>query len=388
LTKKKSHEEEIERGLEELRRLGVAVDDFSPALVPSLRERLGKGRHVDLAVAFALGKIADATAVEALADLGKATSDKELHREIRRSLYKLAQKGLQPPAAESTERSFPRPLLDLAPAIEGYCSSVDGAGGRLLWIAKPESGRGVQLLQGMVSDRIGLVQVGGALVRRKELRQMAQEIKKNHDITMVSIPWEYADQILYEGFERAKASGRGELEQFLSLRAIFNPAKPKSLPHPIYGRLDAEQSHSGAWRELSRRLLDEPEFRTWILDEDLVKPYLAQVEEAQQSRLVLNQLQKEERFAAIVRDAVREIFFGASRAIFQRRLEDMAYYLLETRRQEQAKLALAIAVELGKEEPGPLDISFLTGWMQKSLAFYLGQTKQKAVEEPSLIVKP
>lgn len=388
MTKKKSHEEQIRRGLEELRRSGVAVDDVSPALISRLREQIGRGRETDLALVFLLGRIADPAAAEALTALEKAATDKEIQREIRRSLYKLAQKGIRPPASESPEKAAPRPIFVAAPEIEGYCSSVDGAGGRLIWIAKPQAGSGIQLLQGMVSDRQGLVQAGGALVRRKELRRMAQDIQKNHGITMISIPWEYADRILYEGFEKAKAAGRTDLEQFPSLRAIFNPAKPKSFPHPIYGRLDAGASHAGAWRELSRRLLDEPEFRPWILDEDWMKSYLEQAEQAQESRLVLNQLQKEERFASIVRDAVRELFFGENSQLFQRRIEDMALYLLETRREEQAKLALAVAAQLEKGEPGPLDISFLTGWMQKSLAFYLGQTKQKAAEETSLIVKP
>jgi len=389
LTKKKSHEEEIRRGVEELRRSGISVDDVSPAVVARLREQLGRGRETDLALVFLLGRVADNAAAEALTALEKgAAADKDLQREIRRSLYKLAQKGIRPPASESAGKAVPRPILTMAPEAEGYCSSVDGGGGRLIWIARPQAGSGLQLLQGMVSDRQGLVQVGGALIRRKELRRMAEDIRKNHGITMISVPWEYADRILYEGFDKAKAAGRTDLEQFPSLRAIFNPAKPKSLPHPVYGRLDAQATRAGAWRELSRRLLDEPEFRPWILDEDWMKGYLGQAEQAQESRLVLNQLQKEERFAAIIRDAVREIFFGQNRQLFQRRMEDMALYLLESRREEQAKLALAVAVQLEEGDPGPLDISFLTGWMQKSLAFYLGQTKQKAAEETSLIVKP
>ncbi|MBI2348351.1 MAG: hypothetical protein HYV05_06800, partial [Deltaproteobacteria bacterium] len=298
MTKKKSHEEEIRRGVEELRRSGISVDDVSPALVAGLREQLGRGRETDLALVFLLGRVADNAAAEMLSVLGKGAADKDLQREIRRSLYKLAQKGIRPPASESAGKAVPRAVLGMAPEVEGYCSSVDGAGGRLIWIARPQAGSGIQLLQGMVSDRQGLAQAGGALIRRKELRRMAEDIRKNHGITMISVPWEYADRILYEGFEKAKAAGRTDLEQFPSLRAIFNPAKPKSFSHPIYGRLDAEATHAGAWRELSRRLLDEPEFRPWILDGDWMKSYLEQAEQAQESRLVLNQLQKEELSAA------------------------------------------------------------------------------------------
>ena len=387
MTKKKSHEEEIRSGLEELRKLGVSTSDGPPALVSRLREQLGKGRNVELAVVFALGKITDATAVEVLADLERGVTDKEVQREIRRSLYKLAQKGLRVNRPQA-DRLSAKPVLSLTTETESYLSSVDGAGGRLVWLAKPQAGSGMQLLQGVVSDREGLMQAGGALVRRKELRRMAQDIKQDHGITMISVPWEYGDRILYEGFEKAKALGSGELEHFPSLRAIFNPGKPKSSFHPVYDRLNPEGLRAGAWRDLSRRLLDEPEFRLWVLDEDWVKPYLRQVEEAQESRLVLNPLQKEERVAGIVRDAAREIFSGERGQLLQRRMEDMALYLIETQREEPAKLALAVALQIKEGDLGALDISFLTGWVQKSFAFYLGQSKAQAAEETSLIVKP
>lgn len=388
MSKKDLQREAVQRGLERLRLSGIETADLSPAALGSLSNQLGKGRETDLAVIFLLGRIADSAVLELLTSLEKTATDKEVKKEVRRSLFKLAQKGISAPPSEHASESLQRPILRLTLEIESYLSSVDGAGGRLVWLARPQAGSGIQLLQGMVSDREGLLQFGGALIRRKELRRMTQDIRKNHDITMISIPWEYGDRILYEGFEKAKSLGRSGMEEFPSLRAVFNPAKPKPFAHPVYSRLNTEGIRAGAWRELSRRLLDEPEFRLWVLDEDWMKPYLQQVEEAQESRLVLNQLQKEERFSGIVRDAVREIFSGERGQLFQGRMEDMALYLLETQREEQAKLALAVALQLGEGDLGPLDISFLTGWMQKSLAFYLSQTKKKAAEEPSLIVKP
>lgn len=388
MSKKEHHQDALKKGLEKLRQSGIPTENLSPATVAQLKDQLGKGHDRALAAIFLLGRIADSAALEVLTSLERAATDKEIRKEVRRSLFKLAQKGFTAPRSEANEPTAVRPILKLGLEIEGYLSSVDGAGGRLVWLAKPQAGSGLQLLQGMVSDREGLAQAGGALIRRKELRRMAKEIKEHHGITMISIPWEYGDRILYEGFEAAKASGRADLEQFLSLRSIFNSAKPKASPHPIYQRLDPAESRSGSWRESSRRLLDEPEFSLWILDEDWVQPYLQQMEEAQESRLVLNELQKEERFSGIVRDAVREIFSGERSPLFQRRMEDMALYLLETKRGQQAQLSLAVGLQLAEGDVGLLDISFLTGWVQKSLAFYLGQAKEKDAEEPSLIVKP
>lgn len=257
-----------------------------------------------------------------------------------------------------------------------------------MWIAKPQPNHGVQLIQGMVNDREGLQRIGGANIRRKELRKMSQEIKQQHDISMISIPWEYADKVLYEGFERAKSLGRSGLENFHELRSILTTGKPKLDDHPAYSRLNSEEAREGAWRELSRRLLEEQELRFWILDSDWIQPFIGQLQEAQSSRLVLNPVQKEERLAGIVRDAVKALCAGEMGRVMQRRMEDMALYFIETGRPDLAKLALAVALQVKEEDPGPLDISFLTGLVQKSIAFYVSQQKTEREAEPSFIVKP
>src|SRR5262249_16136841 len=105
-------------------------------------------------------------------------------------------------------------------------------------------------------------------------------------------------------------------------------------------------------------------------------------------RLVLNPMQKEERMAAIVRDAVKTLCMGETGKIMQRRMEDMAFYFVEAGRAEIAKLALAVAQQIAEGDPGPLDISFLTGLVERSFAVYLWKEKRREGEDPSFIVKP
>jgi hypothetical protein len=70
-------------------------------------------------------------------------------------------------------------------------------------------------------------------------------------------------------------------------------------------------------------------------------------------------------------------------------MEDTALYFFETQRADLAKLSLAVAEQIGEGDPGPLDVSFLTGLMQKSFAFLVSQQKARAEEEQSsLIIKP
>lgn len=388
LAKQKSHEEEIRRGLAMLRESGVVLDAPAQDLVPRLIEEFGKGRDTDLAVIFSLGKIFDAAALDALVELDRRISDKEKKKEIKRALFKLSQKGFAAPEQETASKTAAL-LFGADREIEAYMSAVDGGGGRLIWIAKPQPSHGLQVIQAMLHDRDGLLRFGGMHMKRKELRKMADEIKQQHDIAMISVPWEFADQIIYEGYERAKERGQSGLENFHEVRAILSSGKPKEVTHPIYQKLDAAQMRDGAWREQSRRLLDEPELRYWILTDEWVQAFLPQLQEAQTSRLVLNPLQKEERFNAIVRDAVKTLCSGENGRAFKRRMEDMALYFLETRRADQAKLSLAVALQVSEGDPGPLDVSFLTGLVQKSFAFFMSQEKAKKEEEQeSLIIKP
>ncbi len=288
------------------------------------------------------------------------------------------------------------PLFERDYEIEAYMSAVDGGGGRLVWIAKPQPKRGLQVIQAMVHDREGLVRFGGVQMKRKELRAMADEIKQQHGVSMIAVPWEFADRIIYEGYERAKArgpSGQSDLSDFHAIRSVIGTGKPKAVTHPVYQKLGTEDFRDGSWREQSRRLLEEPELRYWVIVDEWVQDCLAALHEAQSSPLVLNPVQKEERLASVVRDAVKTLCAGENGQAFKRRMEDMALYFAETGRIDEAKLALAVAQQVGEGDPGPLDVSFLTGLMQKSFVFFMSQMKaqqeaQQKAEQSSLIIKP
>jgi hypothetical protein len=388
LAKNKSHDREIRKGLDRLREAGLAVDALTANLILELKSHFGKERDTDLAVAFALGKINEPAAVEALVEIEKQAADKEIQREIKRSFFKLGQRGLAI-VREDSGGNNRGPIFSRSPDVEAYMSAVDGGGGRLIWIAKPQANHGLQVLQGMLNDKEGLLRIGGMHMRRKELRKMAEDIKQQHDVSMISIPWEYADWMLYQAHEKARALGQSGLENFRELRSIIATTKPEEQSHPVYQKLDAAEVRDGPWREQSRRLLDEPELRHWILADDWVQTFVAQLQEAQTSRLVLNPLQKEERFNAIVREAVKALCSGENGQPFKRRMEDMALYFAETNRPDLGKLALGVALQVGEGDPGPLDVSFLTGLMQKSFAFFMSQEKAKQEEEQSsLIIKP
>ncbi len=389
MAKKRIVRDTLKHGLDELIKTGVNHNAEPSAQVAALKSQFGKGRDTDLAIIFSLGKIADPQAVAALGEIERGTNDKDYKKEIKRARFKLAQRGLDASRESASEQKSAAPFFGHEPGVEAYMSAVDGAGGRLIWLVKTQPSHGLQVIQAMLHDRDGLIRIGGSHLRRKEMRQTFQELKEKHHVSMISIPWEFADWVIYEGYEKAKARSQAGLEHFHELRALVATEKPKEQAHPIYQKIVAEEARDGAWREQSRQLLDEPEFRYWILTDDWMQQFLTQIQEAQTSRLVLNPLQKEERLNAIVREAVKSLCSGASGKAFKRRMEDMALYFFETGRPEAARLSLAVALQAGDGDPGPLDVSFLTGLVQKSFAVLMSHEKEKQEEEnSSFIIKP
>jgi hypothetical protein len=399
LAKKDLHDERLDKGLAALLSAGIApkiaINAPTSASVAQLKSAIGRSPEADIAAIFLLGKIAAQESLNLIREIETTATDKDVKKEIKRALFKLRQKGIVVPQ-EPPEEKKSGPLFGREYEIEAYMSAVDGGGGRLVWIAKPQPKRGLQVIQAMLHDRDGLVRFGGVQMKRKELRAMADEIKQKHGVSMIAVPWEYADRIIYEGYESAKArgqSGQSDLSDFHAIRSVIGTGKPKADTHPIYQKLGTEDFRDGSWREQSRRLLEEPELRYWVIVDEWVQDSLAALHEAQSSPLVLNPVQKEERLASVVRDAVKTLCAGDNGQAFKRRMEDMALYFAETDRLEQAKVSLAVAQQVGEGDPGPLDISFLTGLMQKSFVFFMAQMKaqqeaQQKAEQSSLIVKP
>ena len=256
-------------------------------------------------------------------------------------------------------------------------------------LTRPQPGGGLMVMQAAVNDRRGLERLGGNVIRRKELRQMMDDMKGALGVSMTPVPWEYADWLVHEAYQKVTESPGEGVGDYPRLRTHLTAARPAQRSHPIFDLVDADGIDSTTLSETSEKLLDEPELRTWFVEKDLLEPYLERLEETEWSRIVLNAMQKEERFRNIVREAVQGIFLGAETApAFEQRFEDAALHLHVSGQEEQARVVLGVALAIRRGDLGSLGVPLLEGLVMRSLSLHKTQEKQEAEEEPSLIVKP
>ena len=117
LAKQDFHDEQLKNGLAALAVAGIAVEAPSVASIPALREVWRRSPEMDLAAVFLLGKIATAEAAEQLREFDRGSADKELKKEIKRSLFKLSQKGVVVPPEPAAEKKL-GPLFERENQIE------------------------------------------------------------------------------------------------------------------------------------------------------------------------------------------------------------------------------------------------------------------------------
>jgi len=382
---KPNREAQLRLGEQRLQELGLSAD----AGVDAVRGVVGRDPAADLAIVARLGAHADVAAVDALRRIEATTADKLVRKEVKRSLYRLEQRGV---AVPPTPAPTPPPVV-MGPALEGYVSAVDGRGDQLVWLLKPHPG-GLAHLFAVINDPEGLREVNLFETTRKAVRASREELLRKHDLRMIDADWRYCDYLIDRAFHWAAQRGQSGGD-YPGMRAKLIKVPVTTMQPLIFAQVDvaAVRANASLLAE-SAKLLEEKEFRTWFFDPETLKPYLDEAQRIKESPLLLNEAQQQERFRVLLERVVEELFGGEhqlARALsWVRRLEEMAYFFHATGRTESAQRALAAAVALEAGKHGGRDVPFCEQLARTSFFAFLQMEEEREQEEArsSLVLTP
>lgn len=370
---------QTETSISQLRELGFdpgAPPADAVAKLASLRTSAN-----NIAIARALGQIAAPEAAAMLAEMEVGTSG-GLRREIRRSLFRLRQQGIEAPVIAPTSANAVR-AAEGDTGLSGMMSIADAEGARIVWIAKSRAGGGLKRLWALVSEKDGLLAVTAESLSRKELRADRAEVEQRAGAPMVEADWRLADFIMCEAYRRTSEERRARVGNFLSLRTEIVPtAAPAELHHPVYDEFAAE-----AAGDPPADLMEEPDIAAYKLPQEAIKPFADETLQLQQSTLVLNRMLQEERVNAVLERAIEQLLTGDLAYRLRRRLEDTAYYFARTGKRAQAAWATAAAAKL-RDQVGLKRIAFFQLFMRAQLGAILAEQQEKQQGQPRLIMTP
>jgi hypothetical protein len=363
---------------------GKSGEEIFQSLLPLLEKDSQTGGKL----AELLVTIPDKIIAGLLHQMFKVTQDKKVRKIIKRSLYRLKSKGIVVEGILFDKESpVLRPLQ--ADPKEGFASGIDFLGHRLLWIVIPHPGRGLTVMHGIVSDMDGIVDFSQEEMTRKGFRSFFGEVQEKNPFPFVKMEPSYIAFLFTQAYQLHLDKKRNSPQEYLRAKSEVESIKKVYAKPLIYSTLQADEI-AGDDRMLMKGgdLLKADVFYSWRIEEEQIRPYADEVWEAEQSKIVLNQAQKEVRFQGIYQKALTELFSGERKFLYQRRLEEMAYVLLKLGRDEEAKISLSAAMDLEKPlnpiQPNP----FLFQLVVKSIFSLLAEAHEKKAKEVSLIVKP
>ena len=366
----------------------IQNDKSEEEVTQSLLPLFGKNPEFDEQVADRLSTIPDVKIAKVLQKMLQVCNEKRVRKNIKRSLYRLKSKGVAveeiPPRREE---SILRPLQAEPP--KGFGGGFDFLGQRFLLLAVPHAGRGWTVMQGVISDTEGLIDFSGEEMTRKGFKEFFEGVQAKSPFPLVEMEASYVGFLFLQAYQHSLEK-KGTLPQaYLRSKSEIEGIK-KDYERPlIYSFLQADAIADDE-RMLRRGgdLLKADLFNSWKIAEDSIRPYADEVWEAEESKIVLNQTQKEARFQGVYQKALSELFSGERRLLYKRRLEEMAYLLYKLGREEEARISLAVAIDLEKPlnliQPNP----FLFQLVTQSIFALLAEVYEKRAKEPSLIVKP
>ena len=350
---------------------------------------LGKSGELDAAIAEGLARIPSKATAMILMEMKASCRSKPLLKAIKKSLYRLKQKGISIQDTEERERSAPviRPLPSGQP--KGFLSGIDYLGNRLIILTVPRIPRGLHTLEALVSDIEGLVNFHRDEMTRKAFNAFLGNLREEVKFPIVEIPPAYGRFLLEEAYALTEKMEKTPPQDFLMAKSEISDIENGIDGPLIYQFLDQDEI-KGNDRFLadSKNLLAMEGVINWVLEPEDVEPYVREVKEAGESRIALNPTQKEEWLQGIYQRALGELFPRERRLLYKRRLEEMAYILLKLDRSDEAKCCLAAALDLEKEISSLRPNPFLLQLVIISIYRVMAEKYEKAEKEPSLIIRP
>jgi len=362
------------------------LDEF-PKAFPFTLQLIKEGAELDEKIINLLAPNATAEVGEIFSNILKNTKDKKLRRLLKRHLFQMKSRGLEVVIPESDE-SEPLKIVNLEPSqATVYISGIDYVGDRLIFLSKSVLRWGVIFFQITLSDQDGIKNFSAFDLKRKEIKNFLKKISEDGMVQFIEITPEYGYFLIDEAYQINLQKGIPLPEQFNHWKVEIDDLRGSVTEPIIYSCIPHDSIHETALKVAPNQyhaLFELEEFKSWFLEPRLVWGYLEKLKAIEESPLVLDPLHVDQRREAIFSEAVQKIFDKNFRKIYQRRLEETAYMLFRTNKEEEAKCALCAAWDLKPQGIASEKHGFLQKLVHRSILFYAEGTERR--RDNSLIV--
>lgn len=328
------------------------AEEVGEEQVPLLLAICEKDPAWALKTASVIGSLNTATSLEILKRLYERTGQKDILKIIKKTIHTLRQKGAEVAEYEPQvqgEAVFKKISL---PEARAFVSSIDGVGDRIIFMIKPVSAHESRVFEIFMSDTSGIRDISSVSIIRKEAEQFIDKLTKEEKVLFVETTPGNACFLVEEAYRINEQAGTVVAGSIAQWRSVFSDTPGQNTLPIIYECLDAAAiENQQSLLSKAEQLLKHVEILVWFIESDEAKEGWMKVKQMKNSPLVLSPVQIEERVREQYRETAQAYFTGKARALFKRRLEELAYLYNRQGQEEEARLALCAALSLSSDAP-------------------------------------
>jgi len=368
----------------------VALD--AGADLAALTERLTpdpRDPQWDLHLMAAIGALGHPLIPALLAGLFGEATDKVRRKALKKTLHQLKSRGVAVPEdllpREEVRLGAPRPGT-----VAVFVTPIFGNGESYVILEGPPEVLRGNFLVSLVNDREGFRECVLLNIKRQRQAEFWEHFRKQGLGDLLSPPPAYAVAMLDAAYT-AHSESPGASQYGVLREKIFQYwGRPEAAPDLELTLPAVNPGEQARLLEESRKLALDPLFHSWLPGPEEIAPWLAKLQEVQDSPLVLSDQQKQVRIDAVLDEATSALYPSETRNDWGRRLLTMAYYLHLKGREEDSRTARAAAAELADPERSSLagENPFLKGLVQFTLRLAWEAQQPKEEASPSGLVAP
>ena len=338
--------------------------------------RLPESKHESLVAAWVARRNAAAVAAIATRDNAPAVARKA----ARRAINVLKSRGVAIPERPSVVSLMQKPEF----TIEARAMFPDGRGAQLWWIAKIAKTGGTDVVEVTTVDKVGVISVNRGNPSAGNLRQIWQGWISRAGRVPFEVPLDFARRRIAEARATSVARkavlpmGIDAAKELLGDLVVKGAAPP----HPMDGEglvVPTDDATVREHLEQSMHLHEEPEFGSWLPDDQAGVALLQSINERIQAIGVVSgqtaDAEQQKQIDVAVNEAIEEAanayFDDDRKKLYVARMRDAAWSLYKASLIERSVDALIVAAAIeraGVISDRPSEIPFIRGMFVKLIA--------------------
>ncbi len=287
----------------------------------------------------------DEPSVPLLSAINDGFKDKQVHKAVKRALFKLKKMGVPVKDFNSEKSTTPtilkppqeeKPVVCIGPVID-----MAGSRAVLIVLHRPMKGHDVGL--GIVSDEDGIQQYLFGTYSKKRTKTVKDHLSQVAG-PLVETSLSHSFTILENAYRRHNELNSDPPADYLELRPWLVENVSLFDKPVIYDFMPEEPAPdfilTGSQLE---KLFEHNLMKKWLIDFEDLKPFMEDTLKVDDSPIVLTEAQKSDRSREIKKKCIEELFPAPKRDLLRHRLEEMAYIFLKLGEEEYSEISLAAA---------------------------------------------